>query len=98
MQKALITGVNSQIKGLDLAIARLFSHAGPSQSKQFVCSDWARQTAAIEAGKKPPAIEVGNLEVVTDCCDVRDLAEAFIRRLSDRKVGGSRLTITLSLE
>ena len=98
MQKALITGVNSQIKGLDLVIARLFSHAGPSQSKQFVCSDWARQTAAIEAGKKPPAIEVGNLEVVTDYCDVHDFAEALIRRLSDRGADGSRLTITLPSE
>ena len=71
MQKALTTGVNSQIEGLDLVIARPFPHTGPSQSEQFVCSDWARQIAAIEAGKKPPCVEVGNLEVVTDYCDVQ---------------------------
>jgi len=58
MQKALITGVNSQIKGLDLVIARPFPHTGPGQSEQFVCSDWAKQIAAIEAGGETPAIEV----------------------------------------
>jgi GDP-4-dehydro-6-deoxy-D-mannose reductase len=77
--------VNSQIEGLDLVIARLFPHMGPSQSKQFVCSDWAGQIAAIEAGNKPLAIVVGNLEVVTDYCDVGDVVKAYFLLLNKGK-------------
>jgi len=85
-------------EGLGMVIARPFPRIGPGQSEQFFCSNWTRQIAAIEAGKKPPVIGVENLEIVTGYCDVRDVAKAFIRRWSDRGSGGSRLTITLSSE
>lgn len=76
-----------EVEGLDLVVARPFPHTGPGQSEQFVCSDWAKQIAEIEAGKKPPVIEVGNLEVVTDYCDVRDVVKAYILLLKKGKKG-----------
>ena len=56
---------------------RLFNHCGPRQSARFVISSLARQLAEIEAGMRPPRIQVGNLDVRRDFVDVRDAARAY---------------------
>jgi GDP-4-dehydro-6-deoxy-D-mannose reductase len=43
-----------------------------------VTSDFAKQIAEIEAGKKEPVIMVGNLEAQRDFSDVRDIARAYL--------------------
>jgi GDP-4-dehydro-6-deoxy-D-mannose reductase len=62
--------------GTDVVIARPFNHAGPRQSESYVLSSLARQVAEVEAGRKP-RIEVGNLDVVRDFTDVRDIVRAY---------------------
>lgn len=61
----------------DFVIARSFNHTGPGQSPLFVCSDFARQVARVEAGLAEPVIKVGNLEARRDFCDVRDVVRAY---------------------
>ncbi len=56
---------------------RLFNHCGPRQSARFVIASLARQLAEIEAGLRPPRIQVGNLDVRRDFVDVRDAAAAY---------------------
>jgi GDP-4-dehydro-6-deoxy-D-mannose reductase len=56
---------------------RLFNHCGPGQSDQFVIAAFARQLAEIEAGRQPPRLAVGNLDVSRDFVDVRDAARAY---------------------
>ncbi|MFC2166269.1 GDP-mannose 4,6-dehydratase, partial [Acidobacteriota bacterium] len=68
----------SQIEDLDIVIARPFSHTGPGQSPDFVCSDWAFQIAQIEKEHKKPQIKVGNIDVKRDFLDVRDVVNAYI--------------------
>jgi len=63
--------------GLDIMVTRSFNHIGPGQSEGFVCSDFARQVALIEAGKQDPVISVGNLDSSRDFLDVRDVARAY---------------------
>jgi GDP-4-dehydro-6-deoxy-D-mannose reductase len=63
--------------GLDVRCTRSFNHTGPGQSPRFVCSDWARQTAAIALGTADPAISVGDLNATIDFCDVRDVVAAY---------------------
>ena len=68
-----------------VVIARPFTHTGPGQSPDFVCSDWARQIAVIEAaatGKKSGrgpsrVLQVGNTSVRRDYSDVRDVVRAY---------------------
>lgn len=63
----------------DLAVylTRTFNHTGPGQAPNFVCSDFARQIALMEAGKMEPVLSVGNLKAVRDFLDVRDVVRAY---------------------
>ncbi len=63
--------------GMDIRIARSFNHSGPGQPPTFVCSDWARQTAAIELGIADPSIRVGDLSQAIDFCHVGDVVRAY---------------------
>ena len=63
--------------GLRTIRTRTFNLTGPGQSPQFVVSDFARQIAEAEAGKREPVIRVGNLEARRDFSDVRDLVRAY---------------------
>lgn len=58
-------------------VLRPFNHIGPRQNPNFVTSSFAKQIAEIEAGKKPPVIEVGNLEAARDFTDVRDTVRGY---------------------
>ena len=73
--------------GLKVMVARSFNHIGPGQSEGFVCSDFARQVALIEAGKQAPVIMVGNLDSSRDFLDVRDVAKAYCYIMNRGKPG-----------
>lgn len=63
--------------GLFTVRTRAFNHEGPRRGHVFVTSNFARQIAQIEAGKKEPVIEVGNLSARRDFTDVRDVVKAY---------------------
>jgi GDP-4-dehydro-6-deoxy-D-mannose reductase len=63
--------------GLDIVRVRLFNQIGPRQAADYAVANFARQVAAIEAGKQPPAIETGDLSAQRDFTDVRDMVAAF---------------------
>ncbi len=63
--------------GFQTVIVRPFNHIGPGQPTGFVCSDFARQIAAIRLGQAEPVLRVGNLAPVRDFSDVRDVVEAY---------------------
>jgi GDP-4-dehydro-6-deoxy-D-mannose reductase len=62
--------------GTDVVMARPFNHAGPRQSSTYVLGALARQVAEVEAGLKP-RVEVGNLDIIRDFTDVRDVVRAY---------------------
>ncbi len=62
---------------LPLVVVRAFNHAGPRQGPGFVWSDIARQIAAIEAGQRPPVLEIGTTTTRRDFTDVRDMVRAY---------------------
>ncbi len=62
--------------GADVVIVRPFNHAGPRQSPTYVLAALTRQVAEVEAGRKL-CVEVGNLDVVRDFTDVRDVVRAY---------------------
>ncbi len=56
---------------------RMFTHTGPRRGEVFALSNFAKQVAAIEAGKQKPVVEVGNLNSVRTWMDVRDAVRAY---------------------
>lgn len=70
-----------------IVIVRPFNHTGPRQSPDFVCSDFARQVAEIEAGRRDPVMLVGNLDAQRDFSDVRDIVRAYAFALEHCPIG-----------
>jgi GDP-4-dehydro-6-deoxy-D-mannose reductase len=66
---------------------RGFNHTGPRRHPVFVVSDFAKQIADIEGGRKDPVINVGNLEASRDFTDVRDMVVAYFLALEKGKPG-----------
>ncbi len=62
---------------LNIVRTRAFNHSGPRRGEVFVCSDFAKQIAEIEKGRRKPIIYVGNLEAKRDFTDVRDIVGAY---------------------
>lgn len=83
----LLCGFYREVEDLDIVISRAFPHTGPGQSPDFVCSDWARQVIRVEKGLQEPEIQVGNLSVSRDFCDVRDVVRAYTRLMEKGRSG-----------
>jgi GDP-4-dehydro-6-deoxy-D-mannose reductase len=62
--------------GTDVVMVRPFNHAGPRQSPRYVLAALAGQVAGVEAGRRE-CVEVGNLDVIRDFTDVRDVVRAY---------------------
>jgi GDP-4-dehydro-6-deoxy-D-mannose reductase len=62
---------------VDAVRTRGFNHEGPRRGPVFVASDFAKQIADIEKGRKAPVLHVGNLEAKRDFTDVRDMVRAY---------------------
>jgi GDP-4-dehydro-6-deoxy-D-mannose reductase len=63
--------------GLKNIVTRGFNHTGPRRGHVLATSNFAKQIAEIEAGKRPPVILVGDLSSKRDWVDVRDMVRAY---------------------
>jgi GDP-4-dehydro-6-deoxy-D-mannose reductase len=73
--------------GLQLVVARPFSHLGEGQNPILVVPSIAAQLRAIQQRKADPVLRVGNLEAIRDFCHVRDVAAAYRLLLTAGAVG-----------
>jgi len=73
--------------GLKTTVLRPFNHTGPGQRDDFILASVARQIAEIERHKKPPVISVGNIEVVREFMDARDVIRAYRLAVDHAKPG-----------
>ncbi|GIL15179.1 MAG: GDP-mannose 4,6-dehydratase [Chloroflexota bacterium] len=72
---------------LHIARVRPFNHIGPRQNDRFVASNFAKQVAEIEGGKRAPKLRVGNLDAQRDFTDVRDIARGYVLALERGRAG-----------
>lgn len=75
------------IGGVDIVIVRAFNHTGPGQTDVFALPGFARQIAEAERGLVEPILHVGNLDVVRDFTDVRDVVRAYRMLLEEGPPG-----------
>jgi GDP-4-dehydro-6-deoxy-D-mannose reductase len=62
--------------GTDVVMVRPFNHAGPRQSPRYVLAALSAQIAEAETGRRQ-SLELGNLDVIRDFTDVRDVVRAY---------------------
>ena len=73
--------------GMNIIRTRGFNHTGPRRGDVFICSNFAKQIAEIEKGKREPVLYVGNLEAKRDFTDVRDMVQAYWLSLEKCEAG-----------
>ncbi len=73
--------------GMNVIRTRGFNHTGPRRGDVFICSNFAKQIAEIEKGKREPVLYVGNLEAKRDFTDVRDMVQAYWLSLEKCEAG-----------
>jgi len=73
--------------GLRVLRTRTFSHTGPGQSPRFAVAGFAHQLARIMEGQQPPEIQVGNVDVVREYGDARDVVRAYMALLESGESG-----------
>ena len=83
----MLGNIYSRAYGMQLIMVRAFNHIGPNQAPIFVASDFCKQVAEIESGKKSPTLHVGNLSAKRDFTDVRDVVRAYGLLIQNGKSG-----------
>lgn len=63
--------------GSDIVLTRSFNHIGPGQRDIFVVSSFARQLVEIKKNNLPQELITGNLSIIRDFLDVRDVVRAY---------------------
>jgi GDP-4-dehydro-6-deoxy-D-mannose reductase len=63
--------------GMDIIMTRSFNHIGPGQKDIFVISSFAKQLLEIKKYNKAPEMATGDLSIIRDFLDVRDVVKAY---------------------
>jgi GDP-4-dehydro-6-deoxy-D-mannose reductase len=83
-----LSKVYSDGYGVDIVMTRSFNHIGPGQKEIFVISSFAKQLVEIQKGlKKEAKLITGDISVVRDFLDVRDVVDAYYKLMKTGKKG-----------
>ena len=69
---------------MDIVMTRSFNHIGPRQNPKFVIPSFIEQLVKISKGEQTE-LKVGNIEVIRDFLDVRDVVDAYYKILKNSK-------------
>ncbi len=73
--------------GLDIVLTRSFNHTGPGQDSRFVIPSFLKQLIEIKKTGGTGVMSVGNIDVVRDFSDVRDVVVAYWKLLQHGTCG-----------
>lgn len=83
-----LVNIYSKNYGLNLIHTRSFNHIGPYQNENFVIGSFVKQISSqLNEGRKSINLIVGDIEVVRDFTDVRDVVKAYFTILKNGKKG-----------
>lgn len=88
VSQEMLSNLYSNSYNVDLVLTRSFNHIGPGQKDVFVISSFAKKLTDIKKSKSlSNNITVGNLNVIRDFLDVRDVVKAYYLLLHRGKKG-----------
>lgn len=77
-----------QAYDMNIIMTRSFNHIGPRQDERFVIPSFIKRIKDIKnSGKREGTIETGNLDIIRDFVDVRDVVRAYYLLLVNGKIG-----------
>jgi GDP-4-dehydro-6-deoxy-D-mannose reductase len=88
VSQEMISKIYEQGYGMDIIMTRSFNHIGPGQKDIFVIPSFAKQLVGIKLGKSNTnTITTGDLNIIRDFIDVRDVVNAYYMLLMNGKKG-----------
>jgi GDP-4-dehydro-6-deoxy-D-mannose reductase len=78
--------VYARAYGINIICTRSFNHVGPNQPHHFVVSSFIKQALEIKQGLRKNLI-CGNIEIIRDFIDVRDVVKSYDLLLKHGKSG-----------
>ncbi|MDZ4712054.1 MAG: GDP-mannose 4,6-dehydratase [bacterium] len=73
----MIAKLYSDVYGLDIMMTRSFNHIGPGQKDNYAVSSFAKQLVEIKMNKLGEFVVAGDVNIVRDFVDVRDVVHAY---------------------
>lgn len=73
--------------GVNIIMTRSFNHIGPKQRDVFVIPSFVKQLVEIKKNPSKNSMDVGNIEIIRDFLDVRDVVDAYYKLLTEGRVG-----------
>lgn len=88
VSQELLSKVFIKAYKMDIVMTRSFNHIGPRQDKRFVVPGFINRVLDIkDSGNIEGIIETGNLSIIRDFVDVRDVVRAYYLLLIQGKSG-----------
>lgn len=87
VSQEMLADLYSSAFGLDIVMTRSFNHVGPGQSDHFVISSFAKKVLECKRNEKKSEMDVGDLSIVRDFVDVRDVCRAYVNLLDSGQNG-----------
>lgn len=73
--------------GLDIVMTRSFNHFGPNQNERFVIPSFVQQLVNIKLNRGTGELVVGDVSIIRDFSDVRDVVKAYYLLLNEGRSG-----------
>lgn len=88
VSQELLSKVYVEAFNMKIIMTRSFNHIGPRQDERFVVPSFVKQILDIKnKGKSVGEIETGDISIIRDFVDVRDVADAYYKLLMYGTVG-----------
>lgn len=88
VSQEMLSQIFAKDYGVDIILTRSFNHIGPWQDSRFVVASFMKKVLEIKKnGKKSGTIEVGDLSIIRDFVDVRDVVRAYWMLLREGRSG-----------
>lgn len=83
----LLSRIYADVYGLDIVITRSFNHIGPGQNENFAVASFAKQLVDARKNQLNEFVSAGDVTIVRDFIDVRDVVRAYHKLLLNGKKG-----------
>ncbi|MBK6770845.1 MAG: GDP-mannose 4,6-dehydratase [Ignavibacteria bacterium] len=83
----LLSRLYADVYGLDIVITRSFNHIGPGQNENYAVASFAKQLVEVRKNKLNEFLSAGDVSIVRDFIDVRDVVCIYHKLLLNGKKG-----------